>query len=179
MTKYQYGRPKKRILDQDKIKSYLNKTGFEVDKISQEWRHLLAFGKFLGKEAVFKMASTQTTAVRTQNEYNWNDAVNRIDQQHPNLTVPKNYSFGYCQELFYFIAERFQHKLLTEPKSKNIKKLAGKITQIAQVTREVQTLNFSPACAFSKSKSKPLLLQLPLQQSSAPCDSFLSIKLFP
>ena len=53
MTKRKYGKPKKRTLDQKEVKKYLVDLGFEIELIAQEWRHLHAFGKFQGKDAVF------------------------------------------------------------------------------------------------------------------------------
>jgi len=150
--RYKYGRPKKRVIDQKKINIYLTKIAFEVQKIRQEWRHLLAFGKFLGKDAVFKLASTQTTATCTQNEYNWNDVVNKVREQHLNLTVPKNYSSGHYEKLFYFIAEEFKGEPLIKKNSKNTNRISRRIKQIAKVTREIQTLKFPSGCAFSKRK---------------------------
>lgn len=115
MARYQFGRPKKRNINQSKIAEFLRKINFETESIIQEWRHLLAFGKFQGKEAVFKLASTQATAPRTQNEFNWNEAVHLVSKKrHLSFAVPENYSSDYYGKLFYFIAERFTGELTKE-----------------------------------------------------------------
>ena len=153
MTKYQFGRPKKRIINQDKIAVFLRKIGFEAESIVQEWRHLLAFGKFQGKEAVFKLASTQATAPLTQNEFNWNEAVHLVpEKQHPNFTVPENYSSGYYGKLFYFIAERFMEEPLVSRNSPDLSRATPKIGQIAKMTREIETLSVPSDCAFAQGK---------------------------
>jgi len=113
MADNKYGRPKKRNLDKRAVKKFLEGIGFEVEVVDQEWRHLHAFGKFNGKNAVFKLASTQTTSPRTQNEYHWNEAVHLVDEkERSNFTVPQNFSSGHYGKLYYFIAERFMGKLL-------------------------------------------------------------------
>lgn len=141
MPEHKYGRPKKRNIDQETVGKFLNNLGFKIESISQEWRHLHAFGKYEGRDAVFKMASTQITSPRTQNEYFWNEAVYLVPgDKRPSFTVPENYFFGYFGKLFYFIAERFTG----EPLAGNY----AKITQIAKATFELCHLPLPVNCPF-------------------------------
>ncbi len=153
MAKYQFGRPKKRNINQEKVVKFLRKIDFEIESVNQEWRHLLAFGKFQGKRAVFKLASTQTTTPRTQNEFNWNEAIHLVSKkQHLSFTVPENYSSGYYDKLFYFIAERFTGKPLANPNSHSLSEVVPKIRQIAKMTREIEVLDIPKNCAFGQAK---------------------------
>src|SRR5579872_151723 len=140
MPERKYGRPKRRNLDQQKVTNFLEGLGFEVESIHQEWRHLHAFGKFEGQDAVFKLSSTQATSPRTQNEYNFNQAVHLTPESAiPNITVPKNYASGRYGKLFYFIAQRFYNPLI-ERDSTDTTNLAPRIAQIAQATFELGNL---------------------------------------
>jgi len=153
MPKYKYGRPKRRNIDQKAVGKFLSNLGFEVESITQEWRHLHAFGKYKGKHAVFKLASTQVTSPRTQNEYHWNEAVHRVPEaRRLNFTVPKNYSSGSFGKLFYFIAEKFPGKPLLELDSEDLKRVVPKISQIAKAAHELENLPISPNCEFAKTK---------------------------
>jgi hypothetical protein len=153
MTKRKYGKPKKRNLDQKKVKEFLVDLGFEIELIAQEWRHLHAFGKFKGKDAVFKLASTQATSSRTQNEYHWNEAVHLIpENKHPNFTVPENYSSGFFDKLFYFIAERFLGEPFLKRNSNDMNRVIPKIPQIAKATYELENLPIPSDCEFAKTK---------------------------
>jgi len=144
-----FGRPKRRVLDKDKVSDFLSNLGFEFEEIEQEWRHLLAFGKYQGKEAVFKLASTKETAKRTENEFFWNEAV-KLAGGGKNFTVPQNYDCGQMMGLFYFIAQRFVGKLLVCRNSSDLTKIAPRIDQIALATREIETLNIPHDCAFAR-----------------------------
>jgi hypothetical protein len=155
MPKHKYGRPKKRNLDQEKVAEFLRNLGFEIESISQEWRHLHAFGKFEGKDAVFKLASTQVTSNKTQNEYRWNEAVHLVpDSNHPNFTVPENYSSGSFGKLFYFIAERFTGEPLVKRNSNDLSKVIPKVPQIAKATYELENLPILPDCEFVQTTKK-------------------------
>lgn len=148
MTRNKFGRPKKRNLDHQKISIFLNQIGFEVERIDQQWRHLLAFGKYKNNPAVFKLASTQQTAKRTQNEFYWNEAIHLTP--HSDFTVPQNFSFGYYGKLFYFIAQKFEGKPLVKTNSLDLSRIQNKISQIARVTREIGMLTFPSDSNFAK-----------------------------
>lgn len=151
MTKHKYGRPKKRNLNQERVAEFLRNLDFEIESISQEWRHLHAFGKFEGKDAVFKLASTQVTSKKTQNEYRWNEAVHLVpDSIHPNFTVPENYSSGSFGKLFYFITERFMEEPLVKRNSNDLSRVIQKVPQIAKATYELEHLPIPPGCEFVK-----------------------------
>lgn len=140
-TKHKYGRPKRRIINQEKISQFLSCIGFDVESINQEWRNLHAFGKYQGKDAVFKLASTEVTSRKTHNEYYWNEAVHLIaEEKRPDLEVPINYSSGNYGKLFYFIAERFLGEPLVTRSSQDLSRVSPRIKQIAQVTKEIETL---------------------------------------
>ncbi|TSC86243.1 MAG: hypothetical protein G01um10147_955 [Microgenomates group bacterium Gr01-1014_7] len=159
MPKRKYGRPKRRVIDQETISQFLKSIGFKVESIAQEWRHLHAFGKYQNKDAVFKLASTQKTSSKTQNEYHWNEAVHLVpEEKRPNLEVPLNYSSGSYGNLFYFIAERFLGEPLVVRNSQDLSKVTPRIKQIAQMTREVETLLIPEDCKFAifqKPKDNP------------------------
>lgn len=155
MTKNRFGKPKKRVIDQKKIEVFLGQIDFETEKIFQEWRHLLAFGKYKGKAAVFKLASTQITGSKTQNEYDWNEAVHLVaESDRPTLTVPKNYSSGYYGKLFYFVAEKFEEKPLAEREKIDLTKVFKIIPKIARMTFELENLPIPLNCQFVQKKLK-------------------------
>ena len=163
MTKRKYGKPKKRNLDQKEVKKFLVDLGFEVELIAQEWRHLHAFGKFKGKDAVFKLASTQTTSLKTQNEYHWNEAVHLVPKnKHLNFTVPENYSSGSFGKLFYFVAERFLGKPFLERNSDDLSRVIPKIPQIAKATHELENLPIPSDCEFVKTKKSDRQKKIPV-----------------
>jgi hypothetical protein len=150
MTKNKFARPRKRNLNQNEVGKFLTSIGFETELIAQEWRHLHAFGKYQGKDAVFKLASTQSTSPKTQNEFNWNEAVHLTrESKRPNFTVPQNYSSGEFGKLFYFIAQRFMGDPFVTKDSKNITNAISKIPQIAKATYELINLPIPDNCAFT------------------------------
>ena len=150
------GKPKKRNLDQGEIASLLKKIGFKSEEIIQEWRHLTAFGVYRGKEAVFKLASTQKTSKLTRNEYEWNAAVHAIHQtKHPNFTVPANYASGIYNKLFYFISQRFMGRPFIDRDSKNVSRIAPKIPIIAEVCHEIINLKIPKDSEYYKRQSNP------------------------
>jgi hypothetical protein len=163
MPKHKFGRPKKHDLDQKVVGTFLSGLGFEIEFITQEWRHLLAFGKYQGKDAVFKLASTQVTSPRTQNEFYWNEAVHLVhNSDHQNFTVPKNYDSGYFGKLFYFIAERFLEEPFVGRNSNDISKVISRIPQIAKATYELENLPIPPDCAFAQPKKTKRQKQIPV-----------------
>lgn len=163
MPERKYGRPKRRNIDQVAVTKLLKNLGFEIESIAQEWRHLHAFGKYQGKDAVFKLASTQTTSPRTQNEYNWNDAVHLVNEsKHPNFTVPQNHSFGYFGKLFYFIAERFMGDPLVDRNSNDFTRAIPRIPQIARATLELENLPIPPDCSFAQTKKTKRKNKIPV-----------------
>lgn len=163
MAEHQYGRPKKRKIDPGAVSKFLKDLGFAVEIIAQEWRHLHAFGKYQGKEAVFKLASTQATSPRTQNEYYWNEAVHLVNEsKRPNFTVPTNYSSGYFAKLFYFIAERFMEEPLVARHSNSLVRAIPRIPQIAKATYELENLPIPSDCAFAQTKKAKRQKQTPV-----------------
>lgn len=168
MSQHKYGRPKRRVINHKEIKQFLIKIGFKVESINQQWRNLLACGKYQGKDAVFKLASTQKTSSKIQNEYNWNEAVHLVSEdKRPNLEVPTNYSSGYYGKLFYFIASRFLGKSLIVGDSRNLSRITPRIKQIAQITREIENLPIPPDSNFAIS-------QKPKKNSLSPGYNLLS-----
>jgi hypothetical protein len=154
MQKKSFPRPRKRKIDQKKINKFLKTIDFQPTKIFQEWRHLLAFGKYQGKLAVFKLASTQKTSRYTQNEYHWNEAVNAVSAEYrQHFAVPVNYALGAWQKLFWFIAEQFPDKPLIEKNSSDTRVIEKKLPQIARATREINTLPLPKSFEFSKQRN--------------------------
>jgi len=142
---------RKRIIDQEDISHFLAGLGFQTERITQEWRHLTAFGIFEGKEAVFKLASTQVTARYTENEFNWNEAVHLTpEDERPNFTVPQNFSSGHYGKLFYFIAQRFMGNPFAHAKEPLSNEVKIRMKQIAEVTREIELLDIPLNSGFAK-----------------------------
>ncbi len=163
MPRNKFGKPKKRVLDQNNIKSFLRKIGFEVELISQEWRHLLAFGKYENNDSVFKLASTQITGTKTKNEFYWNEAVHLVPEfNRPNFTVPKNYSSGHFGKLFYFIAERFTDKPLALRENIDNKYVIKLIPKIAKMTWELENLPIPDDCRFAVGKKSKRQKNIPV-----------------
>jgi hypothetical protein len=162
-TKHKFAKPRKKILDQAKVSIYLKTIDFQPKKIIQEWRHLIAFGNFQNKKAVFKLASTLTTAQTTQNEFYWNEAVLLTPQNSRlNFTVPQNYSSGQYNKLFYFIAEWFTQPPLITTHSTDTSKLSPFIHQIALATYELENLPISNNCNFAQSSKSKRQKQTPI-----------------
>ncbi|OGH47662.1 MAG: hypothetical protein A3A51_03560 [Candidatus Levybacteria bacterium RIFCSPLOWO2_01_FULL_39_10] len=154
MVKRRFPKPRKKEINQEEIKLFFKTIDFEPNKIFQEWRHLLAFGKYQGKASVFKLASTQKTSKYTQNEYKWNDAVCSVPEyEHPNFIVPANYSKGNYGKLFYFIEQFFEGGSLINRNSNDLSKISPKIEQIAKAVSEIIKLPIHKNSEFAKSKS--------------------------
>jgi len=156
-SNYKFGKPKRRNLDQDKVRQYLQRTGFIPDKITQEWRHLTAFGTYKQKPSVFKLASTKATSKFTRNEFNWNAAIEYLDKTRKfSFKIPRNYSSGEYNELFYLIME----KIPGEPIAGVQQALAGKnipIVSIAKTAFEIFSINLSKEEINKLSKNNPNL----------------------
>ncbi|MGI5826467.1 MAG: hypothetical protein ACOX50_03575 [Patescibacteria group bacterium] len=156
MVKRKYSRPKKRIIDQTGVATFLSEIEFETEKIEQLWRHLIAFGSYQNKPAVFKLASTQKTAIKTQNEYHWNQAVWSVPEAEKlTLIVPENFGFGHYGKLFYFICQWFGGKPLVDYGSPDVSRLAPNIGKVAQISREIMNLDFPSKIAFVKMHKNP------------------------
>jgi len=150
MNKKEFARPRRRTIDQGAVSHYLASLGFQTERITQEWRHLTAFGMFEGKEAVFKLATTLATARYTQNEFNWNEAVHLTpEDKRPNFTVPKNFSSGHYGKLFYFIAQRFMSEPFAQARAPLSNEVKRRMKQIAAVTREIELLSIPSATKFA------------------------------
>lgn len=150
-----FGRPRKRTIDQKEIGMFLETIGFKPQKIAQPWRHLIAFGEYEEKPAVFKLASTKAISLRTRNEYYWNEAVYSIDPEYrKNFIVPKNLSSGEYGGLFYFIAQKFTGKPFVENGVLNHSKMLSKIKQIAIATREIEKLPIKKDVNFYITQNK-------------------------
>ncbi len=141
MAERKYQKPRKRNIDKKKVSEFLNSINFEVEFISQEWRHLTAFGKYQNKDAVFKLASTLVTSKRTRNEFWWNNAVNKIPTK--NFVVPQNFDSGYYGKLFYLIEQRFLGEALIRRDSTDPSRVAPRIKQITLVTKEIEELKIT------------------------------------
>ena len=154
MTKKKFARPRKRTLDQKAVSHFLTSLGFQTERITQEWRHLTAFGTFEDKQAVFKLATTLVTARYTQNEFNWNQAVYLTpEDERPNFTVPGNFASGHYEKLFYFIAQRFMGEPFIQPRATLSVAIKKRMKQIAAVTREIELLSIPLNSEFAKTQT--------------------------
>jgi len=149
-----YTRPRKRNIDKKSVKDFLGKINFEVEFIEQPWRHVIAHGKFQGKDAVFKLASTLTTSPRTKNEYYWNEAVYLAPSKYRrNFTVPQNFASGEYKKLFYFIAQKFLSDPLIKRGSSELSNVSKNIKQIALATKEIEVLPIPQTSNFAISQN--------------------------
>lgn len=147
------GRPKKRIINQEKVLGFLKDIGFQCISITQEWRHVTVFGIYKKRSAVFKLASTQKTGKMTQNEFYWNEAIHSVPQiEHLNFIVPHNFSSGFYEKLFFFIAERFKKQII-ERNSDDTSRIARKIKQIAQASFEIRSFNIPNSSNLFKTQT--------------------------
>jgi hypothetical protein len=155
MAKKEFARPRTKKLDQEAVAEFLTCIGFQTEKISQEWRHLTAFGIFEGREAVFKLATTVAIGLYTQNEFNWNEAIHLIaEEQRPSFTVPQNFSSGYYNTLFYFIAQKFSGEPLAQSHSPLSHHAKNRLPQIAAMTREIELLPIPQDSLFFKTHTQ-------------------------
>lgn len=153
--KKRFPRPRKRVLDQSAIAAFLPTIGFQVDTITQEWRHLTAIGKFAGTPAVFKLASTLKVCRYTQNEWAWNEAVTAVPPEfRPHLRVPKNFASGLYGRLFYLVTEFYHAQSLAQGHKVIHPEIERLIPLIAQVTREIETLPIDLNTKFAQRHAK-------------------------
>lgn len=91
----------------------------EVVKIWQGGRHILADVKKDGRDFFLKLATSEGISEVTKVEYDWNAAVNEQVDRKSGFCVPKNFEGGHYRGLLYFVAEKFNGKLLVDwPKEK-------------------------------------------------------------
>lgn len=151
--KKKWPKPRARKIDQTKLRKYLNSINFEVESISQEWRHLIAFGKYKNSPSVFKLASTKKTSRYTRNEYYWNNVIAEYSRETElSFKVPTNYNSGEYQGLFYFICERFFGQTLD-------KKRVYPLNKIAKMAFEIITMpkpTIEPPNKKSKKRKMPV-----------------------
>jgi len=153
VLKNRFPRPRKRVIDQVTISKFLKTINFKPTQVFQEWRHLLAFGEYQGKPAVFKLASTLKTARYTQNEYRWNEAVNAVPNRYrQHFKVPSNYAQGTWQRLFWFIADWFTQRPFIERDSSNTSLIAQKLALITQANREISLLPLPDQSEFMQQR---------------------------
>ena len=176
--KKKWPKPRARKLNQQKVSVFLNKIGFEPEKISQEWRHLIAFGKYKNKPSVLKLASTKKTSRHTRNEHYWNDVIKEYSQERElSFIVPENYSSGEYEGLFYFICERFFGKTLDKQKSYPLKKIAKMAFEIIMMPKP----SIAPPNSQARKRKVPIgdkLLESATEWASQvprPTDKYLKI----
>lgn len=126
MAKRKYPKPRAKRLDKKKVRKFLDNLNFGADEIRQEWRHLLAFGKYKNKPSVFKLATTKKTSNYTRNEHYWNDVIKEYkSKKELSFQVPLNYESGqYENGLFYIICEYFPGESLDKADTWPLKKIA-------------------------------------------------------
>jgi|GEM_PF-2063821 len=146
-----YARPRKRVIDQQAVASFLYSLGFETETITQEWRHLTAFGRYRGQSAVFKLASTLRTNPYTRNEWRWNEAVGQIPEaKRPHLAVPRNLDAGEFEKKFYLITTRFPGNHLVKPKQSLPESVHNLLPKVAAATRELELLPLATDTIFAR-----------------------------
>lgn len=113
--RHKFARPKARDINRIRLKKLLESKGYKVENLDKPWRHVVAVIKRDSQNFLFKMATTQVTGKRTQNEFYWNEAVNYTTPSYRlSFTVPKNIDHGFYQKkLFYMVTEFFEGETLS------------------------------------------------------------------
>jgi hypothetical protein len=101
-------------LDLKEVEQFLREMGYEVVRLEQPWRHVTGVVNKEGKKYFFKMASSQAVGLKTRNEYFWDKLLNERGVDLP-LKIPKVYESGEWRELFWFISDLVEGRLLASP----------------------------------------------------------------
>ncbi|OGD89388.1 hypothetical protein A2693_01880 [Candidatus Curtissbacteria bacterium RIFCSPHIGHO2_01_FULL_40_12] len=103
-------------VDLKEVENFFSKN-FQVQKIWSGGRHVLGYLEKGGKRLFLKLSTSEGIGAVTKNEYRWNELFNSYVKSSK-FFVPKNFSCGFYQNLFYHICERFEGNLLVkEPKA--------------------------------------------------------------
>ena len=129
-------------LDLDKVIDFFSQK-YKVIKIWQESRHVLGIIEKKNQKLFLKLSTTEGISAVTEIEYKWNDEFNRLVTRDINFWVPKNIDSGfYNQNLFYFISDYFDGKLLAQRPLNNtsIKNYSQNLLLIIDLSEFIQKL---------------------------------------
>lgn len=147
-----FGKHRGRGVNQAELETFLADLGFKAEQVKKHNLNILAWGSFDNQAAIFKLSTTQDNSPRVQNEFNWNDAIHQIPQEaHPSFRIPCNFQGGYYNQLFYFIAERFEGEPLSQ--GDPITHIKQRLPLLAKTTFEIKNLSLPSGCEFVKAKA--------------------------
>lgn len=133
-------------LDLKKVNDFFSKE-YNVIKIWQESRHVLGILEKNNQKVFLKLSTTEGISAVTEIEYKWNEEFNRLITREKNFWVPKNIDSGfYNQNLFYFISDYFDGKLLAQrPLDKTtVETYSQNLSSIIDLSEFIQKLEILP-----------------------------------
>lgn len=101
-------------LNLEEIKTFF-KEKYAVVELHQMGRHITGILNDGSNDIFLKLATTPGIGLVTQNEYKWNEEFNK-EENGSNFRVPKNITSGQFNNLFYFLAEKLDGKMVSATK---------------------------------------------------------------
>lgn len=133
-------------LNLDDVTGFFSKK-YKVIKIWQESRHVLGIVEKDGKKCFLKLSTTEGISAVTQIEHKWNDEFNKLVERGTNFWVPASIESGFYKEnLFYFLSDYFEGKLLAErPLGKETSEgFSENFLSVIDLSEFIQTLSINP-----------------------------------
>jgi len=129
------------MLDLADVRAFFERK-YEVLKIWEGGRHVLAGVKKDGSVLFLKLATSEGISAVTKVEYDWNDDFNKNAGRKAHFWVPINFDCGfYKNKFFYLITDKFKGRLLVNwPGSKKTDFMSGNIDQILDFCEFIQKL---------------------------------------
>lgn len=116
---------------------------YEVLKIWEGGRHILAEVKKEGSVLFLKLATSEGISAVTKVEYDWNDAFNKNAGRKSRFWVPINFDCGFYKKFFYLVTDKFEGKLLiSEPKAQKAEIIVDNIGQVIDFCEFIEELKF-------------------------------------
>lgn len=132
-----------------KVNDFFSKN-YKVIKIWQESRHVLGILEKNKQKLFLKLSATEGISAVTQIEYKWNSEFNKLITRDSNFWVPKNIDSGfYNQNLFYFISDYFEGKMLAQKpldntSIENYSQNLSSIIDLSEFIQELEVNSLSP-----------------------------------
>lgn len=148
-------------LDLGNVEAFFSKK-YKVKKLWPGGRHLLGIIKKNNKELLLKLATSEGIGFVTKIEYQWNQCFNKlIPRKESVFWVPKNYSQGLYNNLFYLITDKFDGELFVKKpeKVKISKTFLKNIPLIIEFSELVQELNISNLSGQAKGDCREWFLK--------------------
>lgn len=119
-------------------KQYFESLGYEVIKIEQIWRHITGILKKGESQYFLKLATSEEIGKKTENECRWNSYINSFsDDKKLSMAVPKVVDSGKWNNLFWFLAEYVEGKLIASPNENQTKLLEENLGLFARTAKEI------------------------------------------